>query len=199
MKRLISIILAVSMLFVLSLPAFAEGAKTDTVNNASGSKQNDVDVLIDSDGDGIPDSEEKPEDVDPKTRVYSVCVSWESLDFMYSGTWNPTLAHYEGDWMTYNGTKWVKDDKQTINVENRSNAPVHVSAKLDNTTENGASAALSTNATEGVDIVSAASPNAMNHALNKGPNLDFTVTVSGNPNISSDFTIGTVTVTFKAI
>lgn len=183
-KKLLVILLALSLLVALSVPVFAIG-----------SESGNVDVLIDSDGDGTPDSEENPSDIDPASRVYSVNVTWESLDFMFSGTWNPEKAEYEGAWMTNNGEGWTADNAQTITVENRSNVSVSVSATMDTTEKYGVSASLSANAS-GTELGSAAEADAVVNGV--GPSVDFTVTVEGNPTVSDGFTVGQITVTFTA-
>ena len=187
MKKLLVILLALTLVFTMSVSVFAAGL---------GSESGTVGVIIDSDGDGTPDSEEDPEDIDPAANVYSVNVTWEDLDFMYSGTWDPESAKYtNGTWKTELDDHWIADNSQTIRVENRSNAAVNVSAEMDTTQKNGVSAALSTNAS-GVVLGSAAVENAIVDGL--GPNVTFTVTVSGNPTVSAGFNVGQITVRFVA-
>lgn len=183
-KKLLACVLALFLLCALSVSAFAV-----ELENGTG----DVNVAVDSDNDGIPDNID-PE-VDPTVgNVYNVIVTWEDMNFMFSGAWDPEDAEYKGNWQTKNdaGT-WVNDDEQQLNVENRSNAGVVISATMDNTQKNGVSASLSANAS-GTVLGSAAAEGAVVDGV--GPNVDFTVTVAGNPTVSGGFKVGTITVTF---
>lgn len=183
-KKLFVFLLALTLVFAVSAPAFAAGV---------GSESGTVGVVIDADNDGIPDDVDPQ--VDPSATVYSVKVTWESLDFMYSGIWDPDSAKYTGSWKTETDGAWIADDTQNITVENRSNGAVTVSATMDTTTKNGVSAALSANAT-GVVLGSAAEAGAI--VNNVGPSTVFTVTVSGNPTVTEAFDVGQITVAFSS-
>ena len=169
-KKLLVCLLALCLLCALSVSAFAA-----ELENGTG----DVNVAVDSNNNGIPD------DIDPDfVPVYHVIVSWEEMDFQFVGEWDTEAATYVGDW---------EDKEQSFNVENRSNASIKVSAAIDTATKNGVTATLSANAAAGVTLSSAATEGAV--VDGKGPNADFTVTVSGEPTVSK-FKVGTITVTF---
>jgi hypothetical protein len=185
MKKLLVCLLAFSLLCALSVSALAA-----EIENGSG----DVNVSVDADGNGVPDDIEGG--IADDAIVYSVIVRWESMDFMFSGAWDAEDAEYKGTWMTKDDNTWAADNEQKLNVENRSNAGVLVKATMDQSTKNGVSASLSANAA-GATLSSAAVEGAVVDGV--GPNVDFTVTVSGNPTVSGDFKIGTITVTFGKV
>ncbi len=186
-KKFSIILLAFVLLLTMTVPVFAAGL---------GSESGTVGVVVDSDNDGIPDNEENPDAIDPSARVYSVNVAWESLEFMFSGVWDPENAKYVGEWMTETAEGWVADASQSIVVENRSNAAVVASATMDTTEKNGVSASLCANAA-GVTLGSAAEEGAVVDGV--GPSTTFTVTVSGNPTVSDAFDVGQITVSFTAV
>lgn len=185
MKNLFVILVA--LLLVVAMPVSVYAAGLDSQHGTVG-------VVVDFDKDGIPDNEEDPADI--SARVYFVNVTWESLEFMFSGTWDPEKAEYEGTWMTQNGEAWSADDVQNITVENRSNAAIIASATMNTTEKNGVTAFLSENAA-GVTLSSAAEVGAINNGV--GPNATFTVTVSGIPTVSGAFNVGKITVSFSAV
>ena len=185
-KKFSIVLLAFVLLLTMTVPVFAAGL---------GSESGTVGVIVDADNDGIPDNEEDPEDIDPSARVYSVNVTWESLEFMFSGSWDPEGAKYIGSWMTKAGEEWVADSTQLITVENRSNAAIIVSATMDTTEKNGVSASFGANAA-GFTLGSAAEVGAIVNGV--GPYNFFEVIVSGNPTVSGSFNVGQITVSFTA-
>ena len=186
MKNIFVLLIALLLVAVMPVSVFAAGLNPE---------QGTVGVVVDSDNDGIPDNEENPDAIDPSARVYSVNVTWESLEFMFSGVWDPEYAMYVGEWMTETAEGWVADASQNIVVENRSNAAVIAAATMNTTEKNGVSASLSANAA-GVTLGSAAEVGAV--VNNVGPSTTFTVTVSGSPTVSDAFDVGQITVSFTA-
>ena len=214
MKKIISILLTALLVFALAVPAFA--VETDVITKPlPGGAEGDVNVKVDMNGNGTPDEDETITDtngavvtdesgqpvvppVDPET-VYSIRISWESLDFMYSGgVWSPDdLAYVDGEWRTKGETGWVADSVQNINVENRSNAAVTYDAYFGTAdtvekTTNNVKAELGFTGTKTLG-------SAVGATGDKGPNEDITVTVSGTPNSNNGFTVGTITVSLSEV
>ncbi len=176
MKKIISIVLAIAMIAALSVTAFAA-----TVETVPGTDSADVNVVID--GDSLVNVD----------TVYSVDVTWDSLDFTYSfsddetNVWDPSTHTYGST--EYTGDNWNKITANIV-VTNHSNEAVAVAAAIDNATANGVTATLS-NAT---------------FDLNTGVGLTYDtadsktigVAIAGVPTIEDGFTIGKITVTISA-
>ena len=170
MKKIVSLIMALSLVLSFGMTAFAADADISESINVTAKYDKDT-----------------TEDI-----VYSVDIVWEDMTFTYSEAgkkvWNPDDHSYttttEGGW-----------DKTTadITVTNHSNAPVEVALTYTPAAESyGITAALSVTedtleaGTEG----SAAAADA----------LVSTLTISGTPNafVTEDgITIGSVTITVK--
>ncbi|MBQ8174974.1 MAG: hypothetical protein IJ009_06175 [Clostridia bacterium] len=108
MKKLITILLAVAMMATLSVTAFAAESE---LNNDKKTETIDVKAKYTS---GVTDA----------GTIYSVDLSWESMEFTYSAsgknTWNPDTHKYE---VVDEGGAW-NHSTSTITVTNHSNAEV---------------------------------------------------------------------------
>jgi len=109
MKRLITLLLAMVMALSLVVPAWAGDATlTDTTPN----NKTTQDVTVNVTG---------------YAEVYSVTVSWESLNFTYKrGAWQPGSHTYAS---TGDGIGW-NDTSATVTVTNDSNASIWYTAEL---------------------------------------------------------------------
>ena len=181
MKKILSIVLAIAMIFALSTTAFAATTKTDEDLGAGATSTNAVDVIIDA------SSTSNIED------VYSVDVAWDALDFTYSfsddatNEWDPE-THTYGD-ANYTDANW---DKTTANivVTNHSNEPVDVVATMDNAVKYGVTTTL-TNASFELATGEGRTPA-------EADNNTIVVDIKGVPTVEENFTIGTITVTISA-
>lgn len=119
MKKTLSILLAVVLMFALALPVFAEG----NVADASGAGSADQAVTATYQA-GTESTE--------VATVYHVTVDWkvESTLKYYNGTttytWNANDTKYEANEPTDKG--WTGDATVTITVTNKSNAKVTATA-----------------------------------------------------------------------
>ena len=127
MKKFVSLILALVLVFSLTVSASAETYTTGNDNKV---------VTIKKD---VPD----------KATVYYVIVNWGTLDFTYtytSQTWIPERHVYEAG----ENSEW-NQESTTITVTNHSNAVVQVDAFLSNA--DGTGTGTSINLTEvGTDV-----------------------------------------------
>ena len=181
MKKILSIVLALVMVFALSTTAFAAGAKTDEGLGLVESSNN-VDVIIDS------------TTVENITAVYYVDVEWESLDFTYTfdktvdNVWDPETHTYTVADGEDGNANWDKTSA-TITVTNHSNEAVAIAA-----TAPAAMNGVTTSVTAGFDL-----PSAVGYAVDAAEITDtFTVSIDGIPTVEENFTIGAVTVTISA-
>ncbi|MCC8357441.1 MAG: hypothetical protein LJU34_06320 [Oscillospiraceae bacterium] len=107
MKRAISLILAVVLVFAMSVTAFA----AETVTQAGGTATANVTATY--------------EEASPAATVYSVEISWGSMEFTYTeaadGTWSSDSHEYtdkgEAEWSYTSGAN-------VVTVTNHSNAAV---------------------------------------------------------------------------
>ena len=124
--------------------------------------------------------------------VYSVDVSWDSLDFTYNfgdaDRWNPENHEYE---TVAEGTagSWA-DDSADIVVTNHSNAKIRATASFA-----GGSTSLSRNdVTATLSNPSFTVETAVGTTPENAPNGKFTCTVNGIPSGTAGFTLGTITI-----
>lgn len=174
MKRLITLLLAMVMALSLVVPAWAA---EENLPAGGGEMSTEQDVMV---------------TVSAPAKVYKVSITWESLDFTYSGGAWDTTNH------VYTGGTW--STPATVNVENHSNAPIWYTAKL--TTPNGLDAAF-----KNVNVtLNKESGNLSLHPVKVGDSVDtpadsFTVTVSGpvhtHGEISSAVNVRDLTVTIS--
>lgn len=122
MKKPFAMILAITLMFALSVTAFA-AAGSGTITSVPGSRDIDVNARY-ADGSSTPD-------------VYSVDIEWGAMEFTYSaaGTkdWNPATHTY-----TNNVTAAWTAGGNTVKVTNHSNKAVTTAfsfAKLGTITE----------------------------------------------------------------
>ena len=177
MKKLLSFILALTMVFAMATTAFA----AEELNTES-SKRIDAVGRLDSDGDGIPEGENE----DPtQATVLAVDLEWDAMEFVYS------TGKYDVDGMYYT-SEW-QDGSKNITVSNRSNVAISVSAAH-------APAANNVNITltnKAFDLAAAAT--AANTAANPGTpkkgTIKATVAADEDPISKDKESIGTITVT----
>lgn len=179
MKKIISGVLSAALVLSMGITALAQEAGVPvtitsvTENNTS---THTVDVKVSG------ANEEK---------VYSVDVVWESTDFTYTvadnGKWDPATHTYGGN--TPTGGNWDKTSAKAT-VTNHSNAAVGVAANIDTDTANGVTANV------GVGKNTLVTGDGLTYG--NADKTDVTITVSGTPNTSTDFTVGTVTITLSA-
>lgn len=178
MKKILSIVLALVMVFALSTTAFAAFEQVPSTDSGN------VEVIIDS------------TTLTSIEKVYYVDVEWEALDFTYSfnntdnkNIWNPLDHTYseENGATEDNWDKTIIED--AITVTNHSNAAVGIAA-TDSVTLNGVTASTSAD----FDL-----PSAVGYAVDAAEITNtFDVSVAGVPTIEEDFTIGTIVVTISA-
>lgn len=186
MKKLLSVLLAATMVIGLASTAFADsGSKTfDSTNTGEETPPYTQTISVKA----------KVKDGSIKTR-YNVKVEWADLTFTFdrsAQTWNPETHLYEGD------GAWVADGKisNAIKVTNHSNAEVEVTATAPSETKNGVTAALSiTTAT----TLKNASVGDIYGAPDKADAVSYDVTVSGKPTTDAEITVGDITVTIAAV
>ena len=165
MRKLLSIVLCLVMVFCFTVPAMA--AEVDMKDGAtpvdSEVLTTQVNVVIDKE--------------DP---VYKVVVTWDNpMQFEYNfGTWNTTTLVYDKGWDTTLGLV------RTVELENYSNASVKVVPTLSaNNATNGVTFTLSSN-----EIVLDSADVHNGAAVGEVQDGAFTLTVGGAPN---DITVDT--------
>lgn len=173
MKKILSLALAIAMLFALSVPAIAAEAVTNITGNTTG----DVEVVI------VPEND--PETPGDESVTYAVSLVWDSMEFTYTGTWDPEELAYTGSW-----------DKTSANitVTNSSNAAVDVDAYFD-------TLGTAAKTTSGVTATLTNYDFRLNAASDTGvaTTKAITVSVTGAPKVTSGFSVGTVTVAISTV
>lgn len=185
MKKLLSVLLAATMVIGLASTAFADsGSKTfDSTNTGEETPPYTQTISVKA----------KVKDGSIKTR-YNVKVEWADLTFTFdrsAQTWNPETHLYEGD------GEWVDDGtiEGAIKVTNHSNAEVEVTATAPSVTS-GVTTALSVTA---ATTLANASVGDIYGAPDKAGAVSYDVTVSGTPTTDAEFTVGDITVTIAAV
>ena len=168
MRKLLSIVLCLVMVFCFTVPAMAAEVDVDMLDSgvpvASETLTNDVNVTVK----GNP--------------VYKVVVTWdEPLEFVYNNAaWDP-------DALEYTPAAWEVKTK-TVNVANRSNASVTVDAAV-TATNNGVTITLDDNQ----EVLDSAVGKTASTLANK----TFTLTAEGIPSPMATFAYGQLTLTIS--
>ena len=183
-KKVLAVVLALVMALALSVTAFA------TAGENKGRKLEDAPTKIDVTG--AYSGEGTPID------VYSVDISWGSMEFTYQTTgdktWDPTKHEYnftEGD-------GWVfEDGADVVTVVNHSNAAVKVdfSFEKDNEPYKGPYTGTMSNESETLD------PAVENTALETAPSTTSKLQLTGKLNaVQTESTkLGQITVSLSAV
>lgn len=158
MKKFLALILALVMVFSLTGIAFADTTATDSTNDGTYNKANNVTV-----------------DVTKGSTVYYVVIEWESLAFTYNGgaNWN-TTTH------TYDHTGDELSEEATITVTNHSNAAVTATATLVAGDGRGFEAELSESGTPKT-LARADLESTSLGKPDEAPATEYTISVSGRP------------------
>lgn len=185
MKRLTAMLLALVMVFSLSVTAFADEAGTETTaNKATADKDSEYKASIDVNAKYISrlDSE----------KIISVDVAWQDMNFIYyasqQGTWDPSEHKYTGE----TSAKWNKTTSD-ITVTNHSNAEVTATLSY---TQSVTTVTGSLSASE-LTLESAAQEKYMGENDDKAPSATSTFTIGGYMESSSSTDLGTITVALK--
>lgn len=185
MKKLVSLVLALVLALAMSLTVFAEPAKTQPVVidlDETSSTTASVDVKV-SGSENL-------------NTVYSVDVTWESLDFTYNfgeaDTWNPEDHSYTAG-TTGTAGGWV-DNASLITITNHSNATIRAKASF----AGGASSLTRNDVTATISNPSFTVATAVGTPVESAPNGTFTCSVSGIPSVTTGFNVGTITISIEA-
>lgn len=124
MKKLLTLILALVMVFSLSVPAMAEDGDgtDDTTAPVLDDNGDSADAPVTGTYTPLADANE----------VYSVDIAWGSMAFTYDAgkfltVWNPETHQYDKTPVENNVAKWTYDkDANVVTVTNRSNLAVNV-------------------------------------------------------------------------
>ncbi len=174
MKKLLSIILALVLVFSFSLAAFA-AYQTDSLTGA-GTKNQTLYMRV-----------------DVASNTYKVDIAWKSLEFKYTyGSWNTTNHDYTGgQWNTdtTNGQSAVTNGiKSPVTVTNHSNAAVKYSLSTSASSSNGVTIAVSPTSATTISAVSEGGSATSNSSAAY-------VQVTGTPtNVQARAKISTITV-----
>lgn len=132
-----------------------------------------------------------PTDYNVIEAVYKVDVTWTDLTFTYNGgTWDPDNHTYTSD------GGWQDGNTGSITVKNHSNWAVKSSATFGSSntaTDKGFTATLTNFAVNSID----ACPIGAADAAVPSNTIGVTVTAGENVTATSDFTLGTITVTIQ--
>lgn len=181
-KKVLAVVLALVMALALSVTAFA-GENNGTKPENGPTK---IDVTGAYSGEGTP--------ID----VYSVDISWGSMEFTYKTTgektWNPETHEYNVN----EGDGWVfEDGADVVTVVNHSNAAVKVdfSFEKDNEPYKGPYTGTMSNESETLD------PAVENTALETAPSTTSKLQLNGKLNaVQTESTkLGQITVSLSAV
>ena len=178
MKKIFSLMLTIALVFAMSV--LSVSAEETTLDDVATNNSTTGDINV-----NIAGSE------DLQT-VYSVDVAWDSLDFTYNFTgsdvWDPEDHTYSST-----GAGGWANASATITVTNHSNATIRAKASF----AGGASSLTRNDVTATLSNPSFTVNSAVGTAPDAAPNGTFTCTVSGVPSITSNFTVGTITISFE--
>lgn len=179
MKKLLSILLATTMVIGLAATALADETFDSETDGDPTYTCNTIEVSAVAD--------EATIDV-----RYNVTVSWKSLTFKYDRTnqsWNPSNHSYSGT------GSWESDSiTDGITVANHSNAEVAISASAPSA-KNGVTVAV----TGGDKTLVSAATDGIYGVYDNADKTTYKVAVSGAPTVDEQFTVGTVTITIAAV
>lgn len=193
MKKVLSMILALTLIVALAVPAFA----ADTLAPNAGASDQDVTATYD-----------KAVVADPAT-VYYVTVAWTEVSNTIKFTegtkaykWNGTTMYYEEDAANSIADAWSGTAEYNITVTNQSNGTVNASAAwaaasgitVDATV--GAAVAPTTAAVSGGTAIEFSDTTTQGTAQTGTINVQVATPTAGT--ISADSTIGTITVTITS-
>ena len=178
MKKLISLLLAITMIAAMTLPVFAE----ESIGTDGGSANVDVQGVVQYMGSS-------------ETQIISVEISWESMTFTYvEGVhygWDPETHEYAGSFEGY----W-EDDRSDITVTNHSNTEVTATFAFESWVETVSGAFTDTSDVHDDGVLMLAS--AVDKAVEEAPAATATFGVSGSISESAD-TIGVITVLIESV
>jgi len=185
MKKILTLTLVVVLAFaMMAISVSAEETKVElddlTTNNST---TGDVNVNL-SGAENLP-------------IVYSVDVSWQTLDFTYvydnTQVWNPEDHTY-----SESTTAGWSNSSAAITVTNHSNALIRAKASF----SGGASSLTRNDVTATISNPSFTVASAVGTEPDSAPKGTFTCTVTGVPTVQSgttSFTVGTITISFEAV
>ncbi len=183
MKKVITSILAASMLGAMSITAFAgETPSTPTPTTVT-----DITNLGDN---GSHDVKVKYDD-STNTTIYSVDIVWGDMQFDYSaGTWNPTTHSYSSDATA--GFKAAAEGGDKVTITNHTNKAV--TATVAYTSEASYSSAITGTVTP-ADATEIAT--AVGTETSAAPKQEFTLALGGAPadQLASYTKVGTLNIT----
>lgn len=180
MKKLISILMAQTMLLSLSVPAFAADTSKETLTGADDRNTASIPVS------GTYFSQMASDE------IISVVVAWESMDFTYygsrEGTWNPTSHAYDGE----KTAAWNKT-KSEITVTNHSNLDVVASLSY----EESVDTVTGSLDYDTLNLASAAEGDSLGN-VEKAPFATSMFTIGGAMDDTSANALGTITVSLNS-
>ena len=185
MKKIISVLLAVALIAAMSVTVFAHDSADNTFTSLPCTDSSDVNVKI------------ATQTGTTVATVYHVDVTWDSLDFTYTynksekNSWNPENHTFSEDG-SEDTNNWDKTSAK-VTVTNHSNAAVNVAAAYSANQESAAKGV-----TAKIDKSEVALATAVGTPVSAAPSGEFTVTISGIPNATGDFKVGTLTLTISA-
>jgi hypothetical protein len=202
MKNKIACATAVALCFAMAVPAYAADGAVAGSGNVVAPAQKELDVTAKVDASQLKHADD----------VYSVEISWDSLEFSYAfnneetTTWDPKSHTYisteeypfnvPGTWLRRADGDEYSRTNSDITVTNHSNSDVFVSAVFKDS-EN--------QLTQTVDNVTATIKNASftlatgeGRTYKEADSSFLTVNVDGDPNVTEDFKIGTVAISIVA-
>lgn len=172
MKKLLSVLLALTLVLSMSMTAFAADTSPKTGVGANGSAE------ISVSGTYVAGSS--------TTEVISVDISWGAMAFTYTGasdgTWNPSDHTYSGS----SEAGWTASGNE-ITVTNHSNAGVTASLSFTATVEG----ITGTFSNESLNLAT-----AVGTTYEAAPSATSTFTITGGQ-IDADKALGTITVSIK--
>ena len=178
MKKILAVVLALTMIVGMSLPVFAEVDTDYEVEALDGSKSFEVMATYNM--------------VNPDSPVYAVNISWNNVSFAYEetqGSWDPDTLTYKAEEVT--GEWSAEEAAVSISVENRSNKAVVATAAWADGETDLADATFTTNGINLQDAVALEGPE------NAGTIVG-TVTINDGAKINGATKLGTITVTITA-
>lgn len=187
MKKLISVLVALSLVVGVAFTAMADDSKEfDSVDDKEdppySCTTSDISITVDTG--------------DTKVR-YNVVVEWDDISFTYDRGDSAWYPYDDGtnDGHTYSDDgEWDKDVcEDAITVYNHSNAAVEVS--IDPVSETGVTVTAST--TDDEELVSAATEGIYGN-YDKADSVTYTLTATGVPTADGTFTISGIEVVIAA-